>query len=329
MFIKICLNNNCLLVILFVFSFFLSIVGCDADTQTMVATSIPEIVLEKYTTSTPTTAININSLNEVPQEPTPHPTNTPTPVVYNVVQNDTLTSIANRYGVKVNDLIAVNPGIDPNFLTIGISITIPITGNISTLDPTPIPLDFDPPNCYLDSSGGTWCLSVVSNNQPFDVENISAQVKLVSPNREISIIQEAMSPIYILPSGKSTILATYFPPPLPDPFEAQIMFNTVLPVEKLSQRYLDLSIFNSSIIISEDQLWAEVGGEFSLPNENQETKYVWIAAFAYDASGNPIGFRKWSSNQTLRSGESQRFNFLVYSLGPPISNVEILFEAKP
>jgi LysM repeat protein len=325
MFIK----KNIYLILLFAFSFLLSTVGCEVDTQTKVATSIPEIVLEKYSTSTPTTAVNINTLSDVNQEPTPYPTKTPTPVVYNVVQNDTLTSIASRFGVKVNDLIAVNTGIDPNFLTIGISITIPITGNSKTIDPTPIPLKFDPPDCFLDSGGGTWCLSIVSNNQDFDVENISAQISLVSPKNEISLIQEAMSPINLLPSGKSAILATYFPPPVPDPFQAYILVNTVIPVENMSQRYLDLSIVDSSIIISKDQMRAEVSGEYSLINENEGTQYVWIAAFAYDASGNPIGFRKWSSDQPLRSGETHRFNFMVYSLGPPISKVEILYEAKP
>ncbi len=54
----------------------------------------------------------------------------PTPVVYVVKTGDTLTSIARKYGLTVDDLLAANPQIkDPNKIKVGDQITIPTPGS--------------------------------------------------------------------------------------------------------------------------------------------------------------------------------------------------------
>ena len=45
---------------------------------------------------------------------------------YTVVAGDTLYSIARRYGTTVDDLMAANPGIDPNNLRIGSTLCVPM-----------------------------------------------------------------------------------------------------------------------------------------------------------------------------------------------------------
>ena len=306
-------------------------VGCSAEIQFENPSPIPEILLVPYLTNTPTHVKDKNIQTEISPKESAFPTLTPTPFLYKIVQNDTLTSIAHRFGVKIDDLITANPGIDPNFLTIGISLTIPITGsiNINTLEPTPIPLKISSPNCLPDSNGGQWCLSVVVNTQSYDIENVSAQINLESPNLENSVSKEAITPINLLPTGKSAILASYFHPPTPDSFQPQIQLNSVIPVQKESQRYLALSINNTSITISNNHLQADISGEFSLSNENQVAQEVWVAAFAYDATGNPIGFRKWTMENPLTSGEMRHYQFTIYSLGPPINKIDTLYEARP
>ena len=52
-------------------------------------------------------------------------TPTPTPVIYTVQAGDTLSAIADRYGVEIDDLIAANDIADPNLVAIGSVLDIP------------------------------------------------------------------------------------------------------------------------------------------------------------------------------------------------------------
>src|SRR5215510_2404897 len=56
--------------------------------------------------------------------------------IYIVQAGDTLSLIASRFNVTVNDMIAANPSIDPNFLSEGQQIIIPglegVTGILET-----------------------------------------------------------------------------------------------------------------------------------------------------------------------------------------------------
>ena len=59
-------------------------------------------------------------------EPTPTPA--PTPQTYIIVQGDSLSRIAAKFGVSMDALLAANPQIkDPNRITVGDAITIPST----------------------------------------------------------------------------------------------------------------------------------------------------------------------------------------------------------
>ena len=44
---------------------------------------------------------------------------------YTIKPGDTLLSIANRHGVTYNQLLKVNPGLDPDYIKSGFSIEIP------------------------------------------------------------------------------------------------------------------------------------------------------------------------------------------------------------
>ncbi|MGC8633338.1 MAG: LysM peptidoglycan-binding domain-containing protein [Candidatus Limnocylindrales bacterium] len=60
--------------------------------------------------------------------PTPPPL--PTPTIYTVVQGDTLSVIASRYGLTVSQLLKANPQIkNANLLAVGDQITIPVKGS--------------------------------------------------------------------------------------------------------------------------------------------------------------------------------------------------------
>ena len=59
--------------------------------------------------------------------PEPRPTPSPTPLVYVVQPGDSLSAIAQRFGVTVEALIEVNRLVDPDTLQVGQEIVIPAT----------------------------------------------------------------------------------------------------------------------------------------------------------------------------------------------------------
>jgi len=57
--------------------------------------------------------------------PIPRPTPTPTVTVYVVQPGDTLSAIATRFNVTLDDLVAANRIVNPDALQVGQEITIP------------------------------------------------------------------------------------------------------------------------------------------------------------------------------------------------------------
>jgi hypothetical protein len=63
----------------------------------------------------------------VTPEPSPTATPAPTPFVYVVVQNDTMSKIAKKFGLTIDQILAVNPQIkNPDRIKVGDEITIPV-----------------------------------------------------------------------------------------------------------------------------------------------------------------------------------------------------------
>ena len=73
------------------------------------------------TTARTTTQTTTKLVLTTPQAPTTGTTETTTPGAeyYTVESGDTLGSIADKYGTTVDELMTLNPGIDPNAMHIG------------------------------------------------------------------------------------------------------------------------------------------------------------------------------------------------------------------
>lgn len=71
----------------------------------------------------------------------------PTPVLHTLVPGDTLVSIALRYGVKVEDILAANPGLDENNLVVGEHVVIPGVQSDLTEEISDLSLQLDPSAC--------------------------------------------------------------------------------------------------------------------------------------------------------------------------------------
>lgn len=95
------------------------------------------------------TAAAVATLTATPTSAAPTATWTPgpgEPVVYRVQPGDTLLTIANQFGVTVDEIMAANGLENPNFIQAGQELSIPV-GGLPTAAPTatPVPQSTDTP----------------------------------------------------------------------------------------------------------------------------------------------------------------------------------------
>jgi hypothetical protein len=64
-------------------------------------------------------------------------------------------------------------------------------------------------------------------------------------------------------------------------------------------------------------------------NGSSPANTLWILAAAYDPDGNVVGVRRWESDAVLKADAPVLFDFPISSLGPGITRVELLAEARP
>jgi LysM repeat protein len=295
--------------------------GCSQPTSQPTQTTAPTGLLTPYQTITPSP----NPQNTEPAytiEVTPAPS--PTPFMHEVKKGETMLGIAFQYGVSLEDLKAANPGVDPQFLSVGKRIVIPIQGDIPIIIPTltPVPVLWQKPECYRTGNGGAWCILSVTNQLESSVENLSAWIGLYSAKGENIANQVAYADLNLLRPGDTLPLISYFQPPLPEKFEAQGKVLSGFIVDAMDTRYLDLVTNVEEVVISPDGSQVEVRGEVIIPDGTLRPSQLWAMILAYDTSGNIIGARKWESSGGVE------FNLTVYSLGGIIDHIEVLTEAR-
>ena len=278
-----------------------------------------------FSTATPSITQPVNLYNQPTNTATPVPTPTSTPITYQIVEGDTLLGIALRNGITLDEILAINPGIDPNFLTIGLTITLPIGENNSNILPTvtPIPVNIGLPNCYPALDQGQWCLIMVENNQDEAIDNISVLLTYLSGDQNIT--QIAYTPLNHLTAGQSLPILAYLPS-RGIPF---VELTTALPVPIEDQRYLENKIHITDQIISTSGLESYISGEVLNLSEDQIASSISVVAVAFDDLGSPIGMRKLEFEKELQPGDWAEFEITVYSLGPQINRGEIILELRP
>lgn len=288
--------------------------------------SLPRTLLPYYT-QTPSATIETPEGLVVSFE-TPLPT--PTPFVYEVKAGDTMGSIALRFGVTVDQIVAANPDISPNSMSIGTVLNVPSLSSapgVST--PTPVPAPVEQIECYPTADRGTWCFVLVHNNTSSVIENPSAQVTLTDADGGTLSTALALSLLNIVPAGTSLPLMVYFPPIIPADVRPRAQLLTGISLEPDDARYLPASLHNTLAQVDRSGRSATVSGTVRLPEDAAPARLVWVAAVAYDGSGRVVGARRWESNAGIAPGGSLPFSFAVFSLSGGIERVEFVVEARP
>lgn len=276
-----------------------------------------------------TETVSTGSTNAVPS---------PTPATYIIQRGDTLLEIARRSGISLAELLAANPGIAPEALSVGQVIQIPAPRAPDSLPP-PAAAELGQAACYpvwrgFPSGGGVYCFVPVGNPGPGWLENVKVQVTLLDAEGRLAASQEALLPLTGLGAGETLPAVAFFPrveTGLSSSVETSTMPQAQLltAIQTDSARYLPVELKNLLVGIAWGGLSAQVEGQAWLAAESKPASTIWLAGVAYDAEEKIVGVRRWEWSGSLAPGESLPFRFMVYSAGAPIARVEAQAEARP
>ena len=292
--------------------------GCVASVEAP-QTTVPA-GLQLYATRTAV----IHSTATFPATSSPAPS--PTPFIYSIARGDTLSLLAQRFGVSVEVLLAANPGLAPEALSVGQKLNIPAAGQsfIAGSLSTPAPLELGAVRC-LASAGGTVCLAPLRNPYPDALENVKVELTLLDSNGHSVGSQEAILPLNILAPGQSLPAEAFFAG-VSGQNTAQVRLLTAVRIPQGDDWYLSAELQNMLVKIAWDGLSANLQGRVSLPQGAQPARRVWLAVVAYDFGGQIAGYRRWEATDVLQPGGSLPFETNVYSLGPSIERVDVQLE---
>jgi LysM repeat protein len=310
-------------------SFFFLLTSCTS--QGITTTSLPATLIPFATSTRNPISLTgtLQTLEGVVAAETPLPT--PTPFTYTVQRGDTISSIALDHNVSIDDLLAANPEISPNAMSVGQVINIPSNPENPSGEPTPTPVPFtiQQIECYPTADQGMWCFVLAHNDFPDFMENVSVQVTLIDANKAVLASQTALLPLNILPPNTSLPLTVFFPPEIRSGVRPQVQVLTAIRLLSNDERYLPATINNTLVQVNADGRSAHVNGQVLIAAGAKAASQVWVVGTAYDNAGHVVGVRRWESNTSLSPGGSLPFEFMISSLGARIERVEFAVEARP
>ncbi len=261
------------------------------------------------------------------QPPSPIPAPTPTPTIHIVTLGETISSIALRYGLDMNSLLAANPAIDPYALIVGDEVIIPAGDDqvqIGSLT-EPLSLELSLPECFHTLEGGLWCYAILSNPLEETAANLTVTFKVISASSEAVASHTVPAILNQLEPGKNIPASVYFPAPIPASFEVTASLASALPVSQSGKTFFLVNTDNPLIEIS--GRLAKVSGVAVPAADPGKTVDVCVTALAYDVNGKLVGIRRTENRVTLEPEKGVVFNMYVYSFGDLIKSVMIKSEA--
>lgn len=258
------------------------------------------------------------------------PLASPTPFTYTVQSGETMGGIALKFGVKLEDLQAANPGISPNSMSIGQVLRIPSDPANPSGEPTPSPAPFqiEQIRCYPGAAQSMTCLVLAHNDTSDLYENVTAQVTLIGADGAQIASSPALLPLNILPPGSSLPMTVFFPSGISPQAQPRVQVLTAIRLLPGDARYLTARLQNVTVQVDWRGRSAEAVGQVALPAESKAAATVWVAAVAYDGQDRVVGYRRWEGG-ALQPGGSLPFTLQVASLDAPIARVELAVEARP
>jgi LysM repeat protein len=344
----------------------IGLASCRVESTEILPTTTPPVTLIPFHSPASEmplgSPVSLNASVLPSQTPTALPTVTSTPFIYQVKKGDTLLGIALHYGLSLEALQAANPKVNPNFLSVGTQLVIPITLAsklpTATPSPTPVPVSVDAPRCFGQGATGAWCIAQVSNDQSYAIDNLQVWFSLADASGTVLTRTQVTPLLDWVPPGDRLPFLAFFPidrlPSTGSGLALRAAISDANPVPAGGGRYLPLRAQVNQVQISPDGLQAVVQGQIDYPQpaefkpggaaqsnaaasstplptlsaDQSKANVIWVLAIAYDVQGQVVGARRWEADKGLKPSGSMNFTVTVYSLAPPIDHVDVILEAR-
>jgi LysM repeat protein len=313
---------------LFVSAFLILLISCGNTPPTIQPTESPRITLTQF--FNPTASATSPDRTAIVVTPTNLPTPTPTPIMYTIVEGDTMLAIALRNGISLEELQGANPEVNPRLLSVGTELIIPL-GDIVPVSPmtaTPVPINIASTDCYVVSDG-IWCFLLVKNDLSRELENLSARVVLYDIDGDIVGEGVAIGALNKLPVDGEIPLVIFIPSSYTGEFTIHTTVLSVQRVPRNDDRYLNAWLEVDETEMSEKGLQTSIKGTYGIPSKSIPGNITWIVGTAYDVEGNVVGVRKIEHFGLIEPGSSHEFTLEIFSVGPRISEVNTMVEIRP
>ena len=287
-------------------------------------TPLPTATLRSFSSNTPTSK-PVSSLTPIGTSIPAGPT--PTPFVHIIQQGETLLEIAFRYGVQFDNIVLINPEIDPNLLRIGEEIRIPGPEgepiDILLPTPTPIPVQLKTLGCYESPSLAYVCMVSITNTEEFMVAGVSAQITLHDRDGLILDNQIVYAPISQIPTGQEIPLIAIFDrrPSGYSSFHVDLL--SAVQVADLMDELPLIDVLETITIYKAEKRLAEVSGRLSIMSHEGDEFLVRVVGVALDTKGEPIGMNVWEGRVKSSINEEIEYRISIFSLGPEIADISI------
>lgn len=296
----------------------LILLGCRPEapllpmTVTPTVRATPPVGVTLVTQAAPTTAV----LQTTPLPLTiPSPTLPATPIVYTVVEGDTLLGIAIQRQTTVDDILALNPEVRPELLQIGQSLILPPPATPLAQEAVgtavPIQVAVKRIDTYQTPVGGLWLLGEVTNRSDLPAANVQVAIILLDGAGEAleTAAAWAASPV-ILPGASSPfgVLVDEMPVGFERPSVSVIGGEAVI---DLGNRYVDVIVKETAVAIQGDRI--RITGQ--VENVGAVTAdQITITATFYNDQGGVTGYYQTQLADSLLPAETAPFDF---STAPP------------
>jgi LysM repeat protein len=261
----------------------------------------------------------------VPSEPSA------TPFVHVVREGDTLLSIALRYGVGLEELVLVNPGIDPQFLSVGTPLRIPgpegEAVDVLLPTPTPVPIEHSEVRCFEALTGEFRCLSTILNDLPVSVEAVSGIIGLYDAQGNLLIQKSTESTLQFVPPGKTLPLTAVFPHKPLEYEIAELQVLSAIQAESDVSRFVPVDLGAIDWDEIENGAGALVDINIDIPSDLETGDYsLRVLGIGADEAGLIVGYRLVEQVVDVEATPSVELDFYLLSLGPPIQDVDVVAE---
>ena len=252
---------------------------------------------------------------------------TPTPFVHIIQQGETLLEIAFRYGVQFDDIVLVNPQIDPNLLRIGEEIRIPGSDGepveILLPTPTPIPVHIKTLGCHESPSLAFICMVSITNSEEFMVAGVSAHITLHDRDGQILDNQIVYAPINQIPSGEEIPLIAIFDRKPSEYSGFHVDLLSAVQVADLTDELPQIEALDTKTSYKAEKRLVEVSGILSIAAHEGDEFLVRVVGVVFNTKGEPIGMNVWEERIDSANNEEIEYRFSIFSLGPEIADINI------